>query len=100
MNSFLGQSLVYLIAAVVALPIARRLGSVLGYLLAGVVIGPAVCNLVGNDTESVLHFAEFGVVLMLFLIGLELEPARPHTGMSQTAMHPPSASTYTACPRG
>lgn len=69
--------LVYLCAAVVSVPVARRLGlgSVLGYLLAGLVIGPSVLSVVGDQT-SVMHFAEFGVVMMLFLIGLELRPAR------------------------
>jgi monovalent cation:proton antiporter-2 (CPA2) family protein len=72
------QALVYLTAAVVSVPIAKRLGlgSVLGYLLAGVAIGPFALGLVGDEGQDVLHFAEFGVVLMLFLIGLELEPSR------------------------
>jgi len=71
------QAFVYLIAAVVAVPLAKRmgLGSALGYILAGVAIGPFVLGLVGQETQDVMHFAEFGVVLMLFLIGLELEPA-------------------------
>jgi len=75
MSGFLYQATIYLLAAVVAVPIASRLGlgSVLGYLLAGIVIGP-VLGLVGNETEDLQHFAEFGVVMMLFLIGLELEP--------------------------
>lgn len=75
--SFLHDAVVYLGAAVIAVPIFKRigLGSVLGYLAAGVVIGPSGVALVG-DVESVLHFAEFGVVLLLFLIGLELEPSR------------------------
>ncbi|MDO6748480.1 monovalent cation:proton antiporter-2 (CPA2) family protein [Gilvimarinus sp. 1_MG-2023] len=69
--------LIYLLAAVVVVPIAKRLGlgSVLGYLLAGVLIGPYALSLVGDQTE-VMHVAEFGVVMMLFLIGLELQPAR------------------------
>ena len=77
MTSFLQMAFVYLAAAVIALPLARRLGlgSVLGYLLAGIVVGPYCFDLVGSDQESVLHFAEFGVVMMLFLVGLELEPA-------------------------
>jgi Kef-type K+ transport system membrane component KefB len=71
------QAFIYLAAAVIAVPIAKRfgLGSVLGYLLAGIVIGPFGIGLVGAEGEDVLHFAEFGVVLLLFIIGLELEPA-------------------------
>jgi monovalent cation:proton antiporter-2 (CPA2) family protein len=77
-DNFLFQAFVYLAAAVVAVPIAKRLGlgSVLGYLLAGAVIGPHVLGLVGRgDGADVMHFAEFGVVMMLFLIGLELQPS-------------------------
>jgi CPA2 family monovalent cation:H+ antiporter-2 len=75
MDSFLFQSAIYLLAGCAAVPLAVRLGlgSVLGYLVAGVIIGP-VAGLVGSETESLQHFAEFGVVMMLFLIGLELEP--------------------------
>ncbi|AMY70095.1 monovalent cation:proton antiporter-2 (CPA2) family protein [Frigidibacter mobilis] len=75
MDAFLFQATLYLIAMVIAVPIASRLGlgSVLGYLLAGVVIGP-VLGLVGSEMADLQHFAEFGVVMMLFLIGLELEP--------------------------
>ncbi len=71
------QAFVYLSAAVVAVPIAKKLGlgSVLGYLLAGVVIGPFLLGLVGAEGEDVMHFAEFGVVMMLFVVGLELEPS-------------------------
>ena len=77
-EGFFLQALTFLAAAVVSVPIAKRLGlgSVLGYLIAGVIIGPFVLGLVGEEGQDVLHFAEFGVVLMLFLIGLELEPAR------------------------
>lgn len=73
---FILQALVYLAAAVISVPVARRLGlgSALGYLLAGVAIGPFVLGLVGEEGQDVLHFAEFGVVLMLFLVGLELRP--------------------------
>lgn len=75
MSSFLSQAAIYLAAAVVAVPIASRLGlgSVLGYLLAGIVIGPVI-GLVGAETQEIQHFAEFGVVMLLFLIGLELDP--------------------------
>jgi len=75
MEGFLYQASVYLAAAVIAVPIAARLGlgSVLGYLAAGIIIGP-ILGLVGSETQDLQHFAEFGVVVMLFLIGLELEP--------------------------
>ncbi|MBY5973114.1 monovalent cation:proton antiporter-2 (CPA2) family protein [Ferrimonas balearica] len=75
MEGFLYQATIYLCAAVIAVPLSARLGlgSVLGYLAAGIVIGP-VFHLIGHDTHDLQHFAEFGVVMMLFLIGLELEP--------------------------
>ncbi|MGV6849482.1 MAG: cation:proton antiporter domain-containing protein [Marinibacterium sp.] len=75
MEPFLYHATIYLATAVLAVPIASRLGlgSVLGYLAAGILIGP-VFGLVGSETESIQHVAEFGVVMMLFLIGLELEP--------------------------
>ncbi len=75
MEGFLFQATIYLAAAVIAVPFAARLGlgSVLGYLAAGILIGP-VLGLVGAETKDLQHFAEFGVVMMLFLIGLELEP--------------------------
>lgn len=74
--NLLQSAFVYLSAAVVSVPIAKRLGlgSVLGYLIAGALIGPFVLGLVGNS-EAVMHTAEFGVVIMLFLIGLELQPS-------------------------
>jgi monovalent cation:proton antiporter-2 (CPA2) family protein len=76
MENILTQTLVYLGAAVVSVPIAKRLGlgSVLGYLIAGVVIGPFALSLVG-DQADVMKFAEFGVVILLFLIGLEVQPS-------------------------
>ena len=67
---------IYLAAGVVAVPIAKRLGlgSVLGYLIAGAIVGPYALSLISNQ-EDVMHVAEFGVVMMLFLVGLELKPA-------------------------
>lgn len=75
MESFLFQATLYLVAMVIAVPLASRagLGSVLGYLIAGILIGP-VTGLSGAEMSDLQHFAEFGVVMMLFLIGLELEP--------------------------
>jgi CPA2 family monovalent cation:H+ antiporter-2 len=75
METLLLQATIYLGAAVIAVPLAARLGlgSVLGYLLAGIAIGP-LTGLVGTETKDLQHFAEFGVVMMLFLIGLELDP--------------------------
>lgn len=76
-TGFLAQAFIYLAAAVLAVPLFKRLGlgSVLGYLIAGIIIGPYALQLI-PDPEQVLHFAEFGVVLLLFLIGLELEPGK------------------------
>ena len=73
----LGHAVVLLSAAVVAVPLFRKfgLGSVLGYLAAGVVIGPFALGLIG-DAEAILHVAEFGVVMFLFIIGLEMRPAK------------------------
>lgn len=75
MEGLLLEASIYLGAAVLVVPLAVRfgLGSVLGYLAAGILVGP-VLGLTGADTADLQHFAEFGVVLMLFLIGLELEP--------------------------
>ncbi len=74
---WLSSSLIYLAAAVLAVPLARLLGlgSIIGYLGAGIAIGPWGLSLV-TDPRAMLQFAEFGVVLMLFLVGLELEPKR------------------------
>ena len=75
-EGLLFQAFVYLLAAVATVPIAKQLGlgSVLGYLLAGVIIGPHLLALVGHGGGGVMHVAEFGVVMMLFLVGLELRP--------------------------
>ncbi|WP_095068557.1 monovalent cation:proton antiporter-2 (CPA2) family protein [Pseudomonas sp. Irchel 3A18] len=69
------HAFLYLCAGVLAVPVAKRLGlgSVLGYLIAGIIIGPLL-GLVGAEAERLQHFAEFGVVMMLFLVGLELQP--------------------------
>lgn len=77
MNQFLHDALIYLAAAIIFVPVAKRLGmgSVLGYLIAGIAIGPFLLGFIGGEGENIMHFAEFGVVMMLFLIGLELEPA-------------------------
>ena len=76
-EGFFFQAFVYLAAAVISVPIAKRLGlgSVLGYLVAGALIGPYALGLVGEEGQGVMHFAEFGVVMMLFLVGLELQPS-------------------------
>src|SRR6056297_79875 len=76
MEGFLFQATILLGAMVIAVPIASRLGfgSVLGYLAAGIIIGPVAGLVGGHQTTELQHVAEFGVVMMLFLIGLELEP--------------------------
>jgi len=75
--SLLGSTIVFLGAAVLAVPVFKKLklGAILGYLVAGALIGPSVLNLV-NDPDTILHIAELGVVFLLFLIGIELEPAK------------------------
>ena len=78
MSDFYFQALVYLIAAVISVPLAKKLGlgSVLGYLLAGAAIGPFGFEFIGHEGEDIMHFAEFGVAIMLFLVGLELDISR------------------------
>lgn len=75
--SILGSAVIFLAATVIAVPIFKKfkLGAILGYLVAGLVIGPQVMNWV-NDPQTILHFAELGVVLLLFVIGLELQPEK------------------------
>ena len=75
--AWLINSFIYLSAAVIVVPLSRALGlgSIIGYLAAGIAIGPWGMGFVRN-VQDILHFAEFGVVLMLFLVGLELEPKR------------------------
>jgi monovalent cation:proton antiporter-2 (CPA2) family protein len=75
-EGFFFQAVVYLAAAVISVPVANRLGlgSVLGYLIAGFIIGPFGLGLIGEEGQDVMRFAEFGVIMMLFLIGLELQP--------------------------
>ncbi len=75
-GSLLFEAIMFLLGAIICVSIAKRLGlsSVIGYLLAGVLIGPYVLGFIGEEGEDILHFAEFGVVMMLFLIGLEIEP--------------------------
>ena len=76
MELFLLQLFIFLASAAIAVPVAKKLGlgSVLGYLVAGIVIGPFGVALI-HDVEDVMHFTEFGVVMMLFLVGLELKPS-------------------------
>ncbi len=75
-GSLLFEAIIFLLGAIVCVSIAKKLGlsSVIGYLLAGVLIGPYVLGCIGQEGEDILHFAEFGVVMMLFLIGLEIDP--------------------------
>ncbi|HMQ41172.1 MAG TPA: monovalent cation:proton antiporter-2 (CPA2) family protein [Paracoccus sp. (in: a-proteobacteria)] len=76
MSDFLLLATIYLLTMIVAVPLSTRLGlgSVLGYLIAGIVIGPVLGVTGDGDVNDLQHFAEFGVVMMLFIIGLELEP--------------------------
>ena len=75
--TLLQESIIYLLAAIISVPISKRLGfgSVLGYLAAGIIIGPFGFAFI-HESQHILHFAELGVVLLLFIIGLELKPSR------------------------
>lgn len=75
-GGILFEAIVFLAGAVICVPLAKRFGlsAILGYLLAGILIGPFLLGFVGEEGEDIKHFAEFGVVMMLFLIGLEIEP--------------------------
>lgn len=77
MNSFINQSLFFIASAVILVPIFQKLGlgSILGYLVAGIIVGPFGLSLV-HETEMLKHFAELGVILLLFIIGLEIQPAK------------------------
>ncbi|EOZ97162.1 Glutathione-regulated potassium-efflux system protein KefC [Indibacter alkaliphilus LW1] len=72
------NALIYLGTAIVFVPISKKLGigSVLGYLIGGILVGPFALGLIGKEGHDVMHTAEFGVVMMLFVIGLELNPAQ------------------------
>ncbi|HEU4407036.1 MAG TPA: monovalent cation:proton antiporter-2 (CPA2) family protein [Polyangiaceae bacterium] len=104
-EGFFFQAFVYLAAAVVAVVVAKRLGlgSVLGYLLAGAAIGPFGLGLVGREGADVMHFAEFGAVMMLFAVGLELEPKllwqmrTPILGLGGAQVAATSAAAALAC---
>lgn len=78
MNGFLANAILYILAAIICVPVAKKLGmgSVLGYLFAGILIGPYLLGFITNEGQGqdIMHATEFGVVMMLFLIGLELEP--------------------------
>lgn len=77
-ESFAMNTLIFLGAAIIMVPLVRRIGlsSVIGYILGGVIIGPFVLKLTGNGAEGVMHATEFGVVMLLFLVGLEMEPKK------------------------
>ncbi len=77
-SSFAMTSLIFLGAAIVMVPLVRKLGlsSVIGFILGGIIIGPFVLKLTGRDSENVMHTTEFGVIMLLFLVGLEIEPKK------------------------
>jgi Kef-type K+ transport systems, membrane components len=71
-------ALIFLGAAIIMVPLVRKLGlsAVIGYILGGIIIGPFCLKLTGNDTDDIMHAAEFGVIMLLFLVGLEIEPRK------------------------
>jgi len=72
------KTIIYLGAAIIMVPLVRKIGlsSVIGYILGGIIIGPFVLKLSGQDTEDIMHASEFGVVMLLFMVGLEMEPKK------------------------
>lgn len=77
-NSFAMTALIFLGAAIIMVPLVRKLGlsSVIGFILGGIIIGPFVLKLTGRGSEDIMHTTEFGVIMLLFLIGLEIEPKK------------------------
>ena len=77
-NTLAMNTLLFLGVAIIMVPLARKLGlsSVIGYILGGIIIGPYVLKLTGNDVNDIMHASEFGVIMLLFLVGLELEPRK------------------------
>lgn len=77
-TSFAMNLLIFLGAAIIMVPLVRKLGlsSVIGYILGGVIIGPFVLQLTGKQTDGIMHATEFGVIMLLFIVGLELEPRK------------------------
>ena len=101
-ENLLVNALYYLTAAVIAVPLFKKLGlgSILGYLCAGMVLGPDLLGLI-HDPEEVLRFAEYGVILLLFIIGLELAPDKLWDGLPvrerDSLMFGPSAPAWSCC---
>lgn len=77
-NSLAMTALIFLGAAIIMVPLVRKLGlsSVIGFILGGIIIGPFVLKLTGHDSDDIMHTTEFGVIMLLFLIGLEIEPKK------------------------